>query len=317
MTSHLQLEFLNNDLLTPAIIPTGSAIKFDNPLSTTDDIHYDGTTGRFVIKQAGSWIVNWFVTQQTGLSPEGSNFGIAVYNPILDTQDPDYPGFMEANIIVGSGHVKISPTSGFAIISVDDEQVGEDGVAFELINTASHSATLSERTQVKAGIAIFRAFENATKMAYGQWQVSGWDKYDDPYNLEHEEAIKFNSTVLEAFGITAIDSGTGAHSGFDFFELQEPGVYQVSWEIPVEATETTEAVEISLLLDGDNLYSKSYAPLPVGVISGTTILSTTSRNKTLSLSNLQSGDGDVIQIGNYANLAIHQISKNQELAEQN
>lgn len=313
MISHLQIEFLNSDSLTPAIITTDSPIVFDNPFNTTDAIDYDDTTGRFLIKQAGSWVVNWFVAGQTGLSPEGSNFGIAVYNPILDDQDPDYPGFLEPELVVGSGHVKISATSGFALISVDDDQLTEEGVAFELVNTSSHDVTLSERTQVKASLAVFKSSENGVaKMAYGQWQASGWDKYEDPYNLEDEEAIKFNESILTPYGITAIDSEVGTRTGFDIFELQKPGVYQVSWEIPIEATNTVGEVEITLQLDGAIVYSKSYAPLPIGVVSGVAILSTTSNNKTISILNIQSGSGDIIQIGNYANIAIHQIAVNEE-----
>jgi len=312
MATNLQLEFLNTDSLSPTIIPTGSAIPFDHPLITTDAIDYDDTTGRFTIKQAGSWVINWFVAQQTGLSPEGSNFGVAIYNPILDDTDPEYPGLMEPEFIIGSGHVKISATSGFALINVDDEQLVEGGVVFELVNTSDHSAALSERTQVKAGIAVFKSTDDSFRMAYGQWQASGWDKIDNPYNLEDEEAIKFNVPILQAYGIDAIDSGIGTRTGYDIFELERPGVYQVSWEIPIEATDTVEAVEIILQLDGATVYSRSYSPLPIGVVSGTAILSTTSRNKTISIINLQSGDGDIIQIGNYANIAIHQIAENLE-----
>ena len=311
MATNLQLEFLNTDSLDPAIILAGGAIPFDNPLVTTDAIEYNAATGRFTVKQAGSWIVNWFVAQQTGLSPEGSNFGVAVYNPILEGES-GYPGLMEPEFIIGSGHVKISATSGFAIISVDDEQLVEGGVVFELVNTSDHDAALSERTQVKAGIAVFKSSDDDFRMAYGQWQASGWDKTLDPYNLEHEEAIKFDKSILNAYGIEAIDSGIGSRTGYDIFELEKPGVYQVSWEIPIEATDTVEAVEIILQLDGSTVYSRSYSPLPIGVVSGTAILSTTARNKTISIINLQEGDGDVIQIGNYANIAIHQIAQNLE-----
>ena len=310
MIPYLQTEFLNSGITTSAIIPAGDAIPFDHPLNTSTAIEYDDQTAQFTIKMAGAWLVNWFVAQQTGLSHEGSNFGVAIYNPITDESDPDHPGLQAPNIVVGSGHVKISPTSGFTIINVTDADIKEGGVVFELQNVSSHDAALSTRTQVKAGLAVFGVSADMFKMAYGQWQASGWNKDLAPYNLADEEAIKFNQPLLTPLGITATDSeaGAGTRTGFDIFTLENPGVYQVSWEVPIEATYSVDEVEIVLQLDGTTVYSRSYSPLPIGVISGTAIVVSTSANKSLSLLNSQPDGGDVIQIGNYSNLAIHQIS---------
>jgi len=310
MIPYLQTEFLNSGITTSAIIPAGDAILFDHPLNTSTAIEYDDQTGRFTIKMAGAWLVNWFVAQQSGLSPEGSNFGVAIYHPITDDQDPDYPGLQAPSTVVGSGHVKISPTSGFTIINVADADVKEGGVVFELQNVSSHDAALSTRTQVKAGLAVFGVSADMFKMAYGQWQASGWDKDLAPYNLADEEAIKFNQPILTPLGIIATDSedGGGARAGFDVFTLENPGVYQISWEIPIEATYSVDEVEIALQLDGTTVYSRSYSPLPIGAITGTAIVATTAANKSLSLLNLQPDGGDIIQIGNYSNIVIHQIS---------
>ena len=309
MIPYLQTEFLNTGVTSPAIIAAGAPIPFDHPLNVSTAIEYDPVTNQFTIKMAGAWLVNWFTAQQSGLSPEGSNFGCAVYHPITDDQDPNYGGLQAPEIVVGSGHVKISPTSGFTIINVTDEELKTPvgGVVFELQNVSSHDASLSTRTQVKAGLAVFGVSADMFKMAYGQWQASGWDKGLAPYNLEDEEAVKFNQSLLTPLGIVATDSGAGTHTGYDVFTLENPGVYQISWEIPIEATYSVDEVEIALQLDGTTVYSRSYSPLPIGVVSGTAIVATTAANKSLSLLNLQP-DGDVIQIGNYANIAIHQIS---------
>ena len=310
MIPYLQTEFLNSGVMTPAIIPAGAAIFFDHPLNTSTAIEYDIQTGKFKIKMAGAWLVNWFVAQQSGLSHEGSNFGVAIYHPITDETDQNYPGLQAPNIVVGSGHVKISPTSGFTIINVDDADVREGGVVFELRNVSSHAAALSERTQVKAGLAIFGVSSDMFKMAYGQWQALGWDKVLAPYDLQDGEAIKFNQPILTPLGIIATDSKASdpdARVGYDIFTLETPGVYQVSWEIPIEATYSVDEVILSLELDQTTVYSRSYSPLPIGVISGTAIIVTTTANKALSLLNIQPG-GNIIQIGNYANIAIHQIS---------
>ena len=313
MIPYLQTEFLNSGMTAPTIIPTGSVIPFDHTLNSSTDIAYDRATGKFTIKTAGTFVINWFVSPQTGLSPEGSNFAIAVYNPLLSGQ-ADYPGFMAPEIIAGSGHVKIAPTSGFAVIRVTDEQSGEGGVVFGLQNVSSHDAALSERTHVKAGLIAFGISNSGggvkPVMAYGQWQASGWDKNTNPYNLENEEAIKFSNAILAPIGIIASDSedGGGTRVGFDIFTLQKAGVYQVSWEIPIEATYSIDEVEICLELNGSTVYSRAYSPLPIGTISGTAIVATNLDNQTLSLLNYQPGAGNIIQIGNYANLAIHQIS---------
>jgi len=313
MIPYLQTEFLNSDAVDPsrpAIVPVDDAVLFDNPISTTAAIEYDDVTGRFTIKSIGAFLVNWFVAQQTGLSPEGSNFGIAVYKPILDENDNNHPGLMPPEIISGSGHVKIAPASGFAIITVTKEQLQEGGVVFELRNISSHDAALSERTHVKAGLAVFGVSSQMFELGYGQWQASGWDKVTDPYDLEDGEKIKFNEPVLTPFGIVASDSedGAGARVGYDIFTLANAGVYQISWEIPIEATYSVDEVDIALELNGTTVYVRSYSPLPIGVITGTAIVVTTEDDQTLSLLNIQPDGGNVIQIGNYANLAIHQIS---------
>jgi len=156
MTPYLQTEFLNTKQIDPLIIPAGSQIPFDHQLNVSDVIEYDALTHQFKIKMAGSFIINWFVAQQTGLSHEGSNFACLVYKPVTDTLAPDYGDLLEPVAITGSGQVKISPTSGFAIITVTELDVATPigGVVFDLQNISSHDATLSERTQVKAGLVV-------------------------------------------------------------------------------------------------------------------------------------------------------------------
>ena len=308
MIPYLQIEFLNSSATSPVIIPAGAPIPFDNPLNSSTAVEYDEVSNQFTIKMVGAWVINWFTAQQSGLSPEGSNFGCVVYHPITDDEDPEYPGLLEPATVVGSGHVKVAPTAGFTIINVTDADVEEGGVVFELQNVSSHDASLSNRTQVKAGLAVFGISAELFKMSYGQWQASGWDKNQNPYDLADGEAIKFNEPILTPLGIVATDSEVGTHVGYDIFKLISPGVYQISWEIPIEATYAVDGVEIALQLDGTTVYSRSYSPLPIGVIAGTAIVATTAENKLLSLLNLQTQGGDIIQIGNYANIAIHQIS---------
>jgi len=310
MVPYLQVELRDNlGSGMPPIIFADDSVKFDKILAAssyeTEDgpaqsVLYDEDTGIFGIKRAGVYLVNWFVSQQTGLSHQGSNFAI-----VIDPEDTD------PKSIVGSGHVKISPSSAFAIITVTEEEAAlVTGKQFVLENISSHDAALSERNLVKAGLSVFGLSSDLFSMGYGHWQASGWDKNDDPYNLDHAQAIKFNNSLLTPVGITATDSedGTGTRTGFDTFALQNPGVYQISWEIPVEASYYVDAVEIALELNGTTVFSRSYSPLPIGVITGTAIVKTATFNTNLKLVNYQPADGDTIQIGNHANLAIHRIS---------
>ena len=306
MIPYLQTEFLNSGVDTPFIVDAGGAIPFDNMISESPYFNYNANTRQFTILSEGTFLINWFVAQQTGLCSGGSNFGIQFERPILN-DEPGYPGFKPSKLILGSGHVKIAPTSGFAIIDVSVEEVAAGGIRFELHNASSHDAALSERTFSKAGLSVFGG--STEKMAYGQWQASGWDKNLEPYNLVDLEAIKFNETIITPFRIVASDSTGGVgRIGNDTFTLVREGVYQISWEIPVEATYSIDGIEIALELNGVLVYSRSYAPLPIGLISGTAIISTTDINQSLRLINKQPDNADIIQIGNYSNLAIHQIS---------
>ena len=310
MIPYLQIELRGTSTPgMPPIILADENVKFDKILaaSTYDtgsgpqqSILYDDATGVFGIKRAGTYLVNWFVSQQTGLSHQGSNFSIVVD-----------PAATDPKSIVGSGHVKISPASAFAIITVTEAQAGATtGKPFVLKNISSHDAALSERSHVKAGLSVFGISSDLFSKGYGHWQASGWDKYNDPYNLDHQQAIKFNDSLLTPVGIVATDSdgGTGARAGFDTFTLQQPGVYQVSWEIPIEASYFVDAVELALELNGTTVFSRSYSPLPIGIIAGTAIVKADTFNTDLKLMNYQPADGDIIQIGNFANLAIHRIS---------
>jgi len=305
MIPYLQAEL--SKIKGPHIIFKDRPVVFDTILSAsnyssdTGDfqcVQYDQNTGIFSIKRAGVYLVNWFVSQQTGLSSEGSNFGIIVN-----------PGTFNADVIVGSSHVKISPASSFAIINATEDEVNtQTGKQFVLQNVSNHDATLSERTHVKSGISVFGVAEDNFTRAYGHWQAFGWDKITDPYDLSDGEAIKFNVALIPPFGMNALDSGTVARAGWDTFTLFLPGVYQISWEIPLEATYSVDEVSILLKLNGTTAYSRAYYPLPVGIIAGTAVIKTTNRNETLQLVNSRDDHGDLIQIGNYANITIHRIS---------
>ena len=311
MIPYLQIELKDNPTSgMPPIIGADEAIIFDNIIATStydsaegsqQSISYDETTGIFGIKRAGVYFVNWFVSQQTGLSYQGSNFGV-----VID------PNATTSQTIVGSGHVKISPSSAFALIAVSEaEAATPTGKQFVLKNVSSHDAALSERSQVKAGLSVFGFSDDLfNKIAYGQWQASGWDKGTDPYDLNDGQAIKFNNSLLNPVGIVATDSenGSGTRNGYDIFTLQSPGVYQISWEVPIEASYQVDSVELALELNGTTVFSKAYSPLPVGIVTGTAIVNSTLFDTNLKLVNYQPDAGDIIQLGNYANLTIHRIS---------
>ena len=326
MFPHLQVEFVDQPAKA-AIVKRQDPVPFDviKEQSTYQDPggsmphidvlkdHSGKPTGMFAINRIGTYFINWFIAQQTGLSNNGNNFAIVT--------QPDTP---EENVFVGSGHLKVAPSSGFAVVNVTEEHLEGDGFFFELQNVSSHDATLSERTTLKAGLAIFGVADDSFKMfkrAFGQWQVP-WipkdllDEDENPgYTLKPNEAICFNSVPIA--GPLKIDafSSVSDPDTVDVFILKEPGVYEITWEIPIEASYSVDEVEIVLQVtengSSGSVYRRAYSPLPTGIVAGTALIETTTFDAALMVVNDQTNSkpgGDLIQIGNYSNLVIHQIS---------
>jgi Neuraminidase (sialidase) len=244
-------------------------------------IDYNSGSGVITFTTVGVYYVNWFVAQQTGLATNGSNFAIK-------------SATLEAT---GSNPIKISQTSGFAIIKVTAANQ-----TAALVNVADAAAALSETALVKAGIAIFGVADSSggsptpgEPLGYIQAQVS-----NGPITLSHDEIVNFNHIITRDPNDIITQ-----HNGNHRFILADPGTYLVSWEIPVMATEENASANVSLVLDG-SVYSVSHMPLAVGMLSGSAMVVNTEPENELELINTS---GDEMEIASLANIVIAQMSK--------
>ena len=279
MLKYLQLQRTN-----AGTINTNEFIIFDSVpvVSGGGYITHQPADGTITFTQEGIYYVNWFVAQQTGLAADGSNFAIV----------PDQ-GTMPS--VRGSNHLKISQTSGFAIL-----EVPLGGAKIILSNVSNASVALSQTAQVKAGIAVFCITEKVTPtpevqpLGYMQARASAGV---DPIFSMHDTIIAFQQIVDH-------DPDMIIQHAPDMFTLTEAGVYLVKWDIPVMATETSGSVNITLTLDGTS-HTVSYMPLPIGVLSGSAIITADTAGKVLRLKNYSTSR---IQISPYANISIVQLS---------
>ena len=120
------------------VVP-GDPMLFDNALVDGGTIEYNSLNGAFTLRFCGDYFIQWFVATQMGLTTDGSNFAIAL-DGVTD--------------IIGSDHVRISPTLGFTIVKVNGPPP-----TVQLVSVADGIIELSQMTLVKAGIVIFKIGE--------------------------------------------------------------------------------------------------------------------------------------------------------------
>lgn len=121
------------------MIEVGQPILFQE-ISSHGISLYKNQPGIIYVKQAGTYVVNWFVAQSTGLSLDGQNFELQFYDP---------KGPETLPIAVVSNHVKFSAGAGSAVIEADE------GFLLRVVNVSKAPALLSTRCQTLAGITIF------------------------------------------------------------------------------------------------------------------------------------------------------------------
>jgi len=288
--------YLQAEKTLAEIIPAnGGVVVFDNVLADSENgISYNDTTGVFSVENDGVYVVNWFVAQQTGLAADGSNF--ALVGASEDWAD---------NEVIASAHVKISQTSGFAVIEFTDLK---EPATFKLVNNSGFSAALSERTQVKAGLMVFGLADSepppppSVQLGYIHAQLSEAGAINLP-PLGDADSVVFDDVLsFDPYGIISYDDTTGV------FTVDSSGTYLVNWQIPVSATNINDYVYMSLVVDGMD-YSVCHMPLPIGVLSGSAMvaitLSDTNPSATLQLVN---SSGDLVEITDLCNIVITQIS---------
>ena len=292
---YLQIEFRNTAQSGDryAVMPT-FPIPFDTTIVQSKDDnnvpHITFANGEITFSNSGIYFINWFAAQQTGLATDGANFA-------LETLIAEIP-----IRIIGSGHSKFSASSGFAVLNISTA-----GTVLKLINNADRKATLSEHTQVKAGLAIFSVTpepEDLIPLGYAHAQSEVTADYETNDVILFPNGIKFDPDDIITY-----NQGT--------FTLANTGTYLVTWEVPIEATDEHDEAYIELVHNGAT-HSVSYAPLPIGLMSGSALVLNDEADGTLQLKIIyDDGSGsaeDIVRIGIKANIVITQISNIESLA---
>lgn len=225
------VHYLQRECNLETAVPSGAIIKFDTPLAISEtstetppeDFEYqeDGTVD---VLRAGTYTILWYVTCMTGLSTIGQSYEIKKLDYSLTEPDWVY-------IAGTSNHIKVSQTTGFAILEVTQEEIDDYGKAtIALFNEADADAELTFFVP-KASLLIFglstEALEN--KLTSIDSQIT--DMVSRVFNLE--EFVKFSDEIpmwsqtaeLFGIGVTVIYSGntynfwgTGALAQTETFE---------------------------------------------------------------------------------------------------
>jgi uncharacterized repeat protein (TIGR01451 family) len=126
-------------------IPAGGIIPFESPLILSGDIVYR-PDGGIDIERGGAYAICWFVAGLTGLGLGGQSYALKKFN--YDTETWDYFAGVE-------NHIKTATTLGFAIVTVNEEEIEAHGKATAaLFNNAGEKAQLTPFSP-KAGIFVW------------------------------------------------------------------------------------------------------------------------------------------------------------------
>jgi len=292
MIKFLQLELTANPSI-PIIVSKGDGIPFNlnqYPGSGGTSLIHSTTINpdTISINEHGTYFATWFVSTQTGLSPDGSSWELT----ITADDSSSYPS------LAGSSHVKISPASGSAVISLNESQVP---AVLKLRNTSKGDAALSTRNDCLSSLAIFEIDvvqppAPSFVPAYFHGQIHTRVEPTD-FVVASEERVPFD--LVKKNRNIALDTITDV--GVITFNIR--GIYTISWEVPIETTESTHDATLALLVNnGEN--TRSYLPYPVGVISGSAIVEIPLPGTTIELVNLTECD---IRVTDVANITIFQI----------
>jgi|GEM_PF-2739990 len=295
MSTFIQLE----RTITGGSVAQNAPVLFDNiVIDSGADIAYNNGTVTFAV--TGTFFVNWFVAQQTSLSTKGSNFAIRC---------------SDGQLIAAGGHHKVSPVSGFGLLTV--YTIGE---TIELWNTSDASAAFSEVTDVTAGLSVFLLESSAQGVtgptgadgvpgqdgAIGPTGPQGIQGATGPSDLSGVH-VQTTSTVLVQANepiifdtVILIEDPTRIDYSAGNFYIIQPGTYYISWQVPVDGTDTSPSVSFSLSVDGI-IYSESYLPIVVGTVTGSALVKTTGNSTLLRLVNTTN---DIVSVTSKANLVI-------------
>ena len=133
--SYLELQKKNEPANALAVVNPGDHIKFDADYAIEGlYIAYDPVTGIITFNEEGYYYFDWYVAPQYGLTTDGSNWAVQISDRLSR---------------IGSSHIKVSPTIGFAIIHIDA------GETARLVNVSDSALTLSQAVQSQAALTVY------------------------------------------------------------------------------------------------------------------------------------------------------------------
>jgi len=281
------------------------------------DFLYEAETGTITLLKAGSYFVNWSVAQMTGLSRNGQSFELLIQEEgaELTRQATSHSHFKQASAL-GFSIVKLDSTQIPAKLSL--KNAADHDVALSTKNPVVASLSLygtpaPASFQDSMHLQLSPAKFNKAALDYSTnpptehsdkkigYEVYGLGQFIDPETELPVESdgvpanpiIPFDKILADAISATPRTSPRALFSNDGLIQLDgayadatgqvlvyEPGRYELKWEIPIEATQSTENAYISLQVSYDHLdespiwstYSKSYMPLPTGVVSGSALI---------------------------------------------
>ena len=119
------------------VYPNGTLV-FDTIVSSDGlgtQIDYDTSTGIITFLEAGYYYIDWFVAPKHGLTTDGSNWAIQTS--------------ISQQSIIGSSHVKVSVTTGFALLNAAANET------VRLVNVSDGPIYLSHAVQAQAGLIVY------------------------------------------------------------------------------------------------------------------------------------------------------------------
>ena len=296
--------FLHVERTIDEIIPQNTNVKFDSILKQSETTQENDTVeSDFVfsedgseigIKHVGTYVLQWYLSQMTGLSTSGQVFRLQTKD---ETGEWVYLGD-------GTSHLKVSSSSGFGVLDITVallDQVEDQTVWVRLQNGSTAPATLGNRHRIKGALVIYslgdRGFQADGIQAGISWDTSdeNWKPATVGKEIPADALIPFDYLLSDSYlgGIGLISPG--------LFKITSPGKYKIDWELPINTVDYAKKGLVGLFIDGQ-LYSYSHLPMIRGIVNGTAVIDVWfDETIDIHLANLS---GCTIRMARYSNLTI-------------
>ena len=266
--------FLHVERTIDEIIPQNTNVGFDSILKQSktiqerdiveNDFIFSEDGSEIGIKRMGTFVIQWYLSQMTGLATTGQVFRLQTRN---DGGEWVYLGD-------GTSHLKVAASSGFGVLEITEaalEQAEDQIVWIRLQNASTASAALGNRHRIKGALVIYslgdRGFQADGIQAGISWDISNdnWKPTTVGQEIAAGALVPFDILLSDSYfgGIGLISPG--------LFKITAPGKYKIDWELPINTVDYAGKGLIGLYID-DQLYSYSHLPMVRGIVNGTAII---------------------------------------------